>query len=228
MHMEQKNLEKKNHDLQDQYRNKAKTAQNFKKLYDRIKLQQRAGGLEVAAEHEIEDSLQVAGGRGAPFHSRAGSGHSGNGGGRRQHKLSEYEQRHYGGGGGVGGGDERAGLQSASKSATVCIAALSTDSRIAGSMPQVPATPSNHRTSLPVYVGSGPTHPTGGESLRQGTPRQPLQSVNPNIYGGHYDACGYRGMSAGVKVGRQQNGPMSRSGVAVGMGRPGGMSGYVR
>lgn len=63
------------------------------------------------------------------------------------------------------------------------------------------------------------------DDIRQGTPyRQPLQTMDPNIYG-NLDTHGYRGMSAGVKVGRQQSGPMGRSG--VGMGRPGGIGGFT-
>ena len=59
------------------------------------------------------------------------------------------------------------------------------------------------------------TNAINGEPLRQGTPfRQPLGAIDPNIYG-NSNAAGY-GMSAGVKVGRQQNGPISRSGIGIG------------
>lgn len=108
MHMEQKNLEQKNHELQEQYRNKAKTTGQLQKLYNTLKQQQVAGGLELAAEHEAEGALRVAGVRGAPLHSRAGSGNSGNSGGRQQTKFGAWEQQQY--------GRDRGGLQSASKS----------------------------------------------------------------------------------------------------------------
>lgn len=221
MHTEQKNLEQKNHELQEQYRNKAKTAGSLQKLYNKLKQQQVAGGLELAAEHEAEGALQVAGVRGAPLHSRAGSGHSGNRAGRQQTNFGAWEQQQYGG--------VRGGLQSASEytegAGSKC---LIIDSRSTGGAPPVPATPSNHRTRLPDYDQHGHVpnhHAAGAGALRQGTPyRQPLQNVDPNIYGNH-DVHGYRGMSAGVKVGRQQqnhqNGPMSRSG--MGVGRPGGV-----
>lgn len=106
MQIEQKNLEQKNHELQVQYRSKARSQKRIQTLYEKLKQQQVAGGLELAAEHAAEDTLQVAGMRGAPLHSRTGSGHSGNSGGRRQTKFDVWEQQQYGG--------DRGGLQSAS------------------------------------------------------------------------------------------------------------------
>lgn len=62
------------------------------------------------------------------------------------------------------------------------------------------------------------------DGFRQGTPyRQPLQSMDPNLYGTH-NVHGYRGMSSGFKVGRQQSASMAGKGVGVGMGRTPGMS----
>lgn len=104
MHIEQKNLEQKNHELQERYRSKAKREAQLKTLYDKLKAQQVAGGLELAAEHEIEDSLQAAGGRGPPLHQRVGSGNSGASGGHRQTKLGMWEQHQYGPGNGGRGG----------------------------------------------------------------------------------------------------------------------------
>ena len=78
----------------------------------------------------------------------------------------------------------------------------------------VPATPSGHRTRLPVPLcgDRGTNNATGGDNIRQGTPfRPPLNSLDPNIYGNSNHA-GY-GMSAGIKVGRPQNGPIDRNGV---------------
>lgn len=64
--------------------------------------------------------------------------------------------------------------------------------------------------------------PVGGDANHHGTPyRSALNNIDPNLYGAG-NSAGY-GMSAGVKVGRQQNGPISRSG--MGMGRPSGMGG---
>lgn len=109
MHIDQKNLEQKNHELQEQYRNKAKSAHQLQRMYNKLKQQQVAGGLELAAEHEAEDTVHIAGNRGAPMHSRAGSGHSGNSGGRHQTKFGAWEQQQYGCG-------ARPGLQTASMS----------------------------------------------------------------------------------------------------------------
>lgn len=59
-----------------------------------------------------------------------------------------------------------------------------------------------------------------GDANRQGTPHRPaLNNVDPNVYSNTINP-GY-GMSAGVKMGRQQNGPIGRP---SGMSRP---SGYV-
>lgn len=107
MQIEQKSLEQKNHELQEQYRSKAKSQRQIHHMYTKLKQQQVAGGLELAAEHEAEDTLQVAGNRGAPLHSRTGSGHSGNSGGRHQTKFDVWEEQQYGG--------DRSGLQGASK-----------------------------------------------------------------------------------------------------------------
>ena len=114
MHMEQKVLEQKNHELQEQYRNKAKAAHRLDKMYKSLRHQQAAGGLEIAAENEASDSLQVAaGGHGAPRHNRAGSGNSGHSGGRGQTtKFNAWEQQHF-----RQGPDDRARLQSARESA---------------------------------------------------------------------------------------------------------------
>ena len=57
--------------------------------------------------------------------------------------------------------------------------------------------------------------PALGNVSRHGTPCRPaLNNVDPNVYGNSNNA-GY-GMSAGVKVGRQPNGPISRSGMGIG------------
>ena len=54
--------------------------------------------------------------------------------------------------------------------------------------------------------------------LRQGTPLRPaFNNIDPSVYG-NSNGAGYGGMSAGIKVGRQQNGPIGRNG--MGGGRP--------
>ena len=81
----------------------------------------------------------------------------------------------------------------------------------------VPPTPSGHRTRLPppLYGIRGTNSVVGGDTIRQGTPFRPaLNNLDPNIYG-NSNHTGY-GMSAGMKVGRQQNGPIGRNGIVVG------------
>jgi len=63
-------------------------------------------------------------------------------------------------------------------------------------------------------------HGMGGDGARQGTSyRQPLNAVNPNIYGQNNNV----GMSAGIKVGRPLNGPFQRTEMPI--GRPPGYTG---
>jgi len=55
----------------------------------------------------------------------------------------------------------------------------------------------------------------GADTLRHGTPYRPVfGNLDPNVYG-HVNNAGY-GMSAGIKVGRQPDGPLNRSGYDVG------------
>ena len=89
----------------------------------------------------------------------------------------------------------------------------------------VPATPSGHRARLPppLYGNHGSNNANGGAPLHQGTPfRSALNNLDPNIYRNNNNV-GYGGMSAGVKVGRPSNGPISRN--SLGAGRPTGMGG---
>lgn len=94
MHIDQKNLAQKNHELVEKYREKAKNHQQLEKLYNSLKQQQLASGIELAAEHDAENVIMNAGGiplnnNARPhehvMHSRAGSRGSGSSGRRRQH-----------------------------------------------------------------------------------------------------------------------------------------------
>lgn len=111
MHIEQKSLEQKNRELQDEYRKKAKAHVSVSKLYQSLKQQQIANGLELAADNDAEDVLQGAGNRVPGLHSRLGSDGSGHSAGRRQsqNNFTVFEQQQY------GGGASGVGLQSASK-----------------------------------------------------------------------------------------------------------------
>ncbi|KAK5115659.1 hypothetical protein LTR85_009830 [Meristemomyces frigidus] len=201
MHTEQKALEQKNHELAGAFREKAKHQQQLQKLYQSLKQQQLAAGMELAAEHDAEHFLQAAGQQGhhrndRHMQSRSGSNGSGEGGGRSR-TIHAWENQ-------MG---SRAGLQS-SRSA-----------------PVVPATPSGHRARLPLYGNNGTAMgktPVGGDLPRQGTSYRPaLNGIDPNVYG-KSNSAGY-GLSGGMKIGRQQQGPISRTG--MGAGRPSGIGG---
>lgn len=107
MHAEQGALEKKNHELGDHLREKLKTHQQLQKLYQSLKQQQLAAGLELAAEHDAEHFLQNAGRDGhyrndRTMQSRSGSNGSGGKGGpsRSIHAWENQMQ------------DSRAGMES--------------------------------------------------------------------------------------------------------------------
>ena len=86
----------------------------------------------------------------------------------------------------------------------------------------VPGTPSGQRTRMSNFYTNRAPNAVGGDGYHQPTPqRSAFNNMDPNIYG-HADHS-YGGMSAGVKVPRQQAGPINRNG--VGMGRPGGVGG---
>lgn len=58
--MEQKALEEKNHQLVEAFREKSKTQQQLQKLYQTLKQQQLAAGMEIAADHDAEHTLKAA------------------------------------------------------------------------------------------------------------------------------------------------------------------------
>jgi len=99
MHREQKNLEQKNRDLAGKFKEKAKAQQTLQRLYQSLKAQQLAAGMELAAEHDAEYVLQAAGhathSDGArragqpPMQSRAGS----NGSGSRSRTIDAWRNQ---------------------------------------------------------------------------------------------------------------------------------------
>ncbi|KAH9845015.1 chiasma assembly [Teratosphaeria destructans] len=203
MHLEQKELEQKNHDLGEAYRDKSKQQQQLQRLYTSMKQQQLAAGIELAAEHNAEHVLQSAGvgkqakGNAHDRHrlNRAGSNGSGGSGGQSRtiHQWESRQQQAQG---------SRAGFGT-------------------GRSAPVPSTPSVHRAPLPLHVNNGTVigtrrlHSNATEYQHpQGTFRGPvLSQIDPNVYG-NSTATGY-GMSAGVKVGRQQGGPIGRNGLGA-------------
>lgn len=92
MQVERKDLEQKNLDLQKAFRDKAKSQQQLNRLYQTLKQQQVAAGMELAAENDAEHTLHAMGrashaGYNNSFddpvlQSRAGS--NGSGGGNRR------------------------------------------------------------------------------------------------------------------------------------------------
>lgn len=99
MQVEQKGLEKKNRDLAEAYREKAKSQQQLMKLYQSLKQQQLAAGMELAADHDAEHVLRTAGVEGQRSrhsHSRADS-HGSRGSGGRSRAIHEYENHIQGG-----------------------------------------------------------------------------------------------------------------------------------
>ena len=101
MHIEQKKLEGKNHELADAYREKAKKQAQLHKMYNGLKQQQLAAGMELAANYDAENILQAGAGaprntsthrNGQPMYSRTGSNGSGGSGGRRQNNRGWSNQ----------------------------------------------------------------------------------------------------------------------------------------
>ncbi|KAI7303269.1 hypothetical protein KC315_g15771 [Hortaea werneckii] len=195
MHMEQKALEEKNHQLVEAFREKSKTQQQLQKLYQTLKQQQLAAGMELAADHDAEHALKAADVA------------------QRDHRFRQSRAGSRGSGSGLG------------QSRTVNDFAAQMNSRAtmapAPNM-QVPSTPSGTRQRLPLYGGNGTgmsQSQHGG--LQPGTAyRNTLHDLDPNVYG-NSNGAGH-GFSAGMKVGRQPNGPVNRSGIssATGFGRP--------
>ncbi|RMY53743.1 hypothetical protein D0863_13852 [Hortaea werneckii] len=195
MHMEQKALEEKNHQLVEAFREKSKTQQQLQKLYQTLKQQQLAAGMELAADHDAEHALKAADVA------------------QRDHRFRQSRACSRGSGGGLG------------QSRTVNDFTAHMNSR-ASMAParnmQVPSTPSSTRQRLPLYGGNGTgmsQSQHGG--LQPGTAyRNTLHDLDPNVYG-NSNGAGH-GFSAGMKVGRQPNGPVNRSEIssATGFGRP--------
>lgn len=86
LQLQQQELEKKNQDLVNHFRDKSKKHQKLLGEFQKIKQQQFAAGIESAADHEADDVLQAAATvghnphqhrHGQPMPSRAGSNGSG-------------------------------------------------------------------------------------------------------------------------------------------------------
>ena len=114
MHEEQKVLEKKNNDHANKISEKNKQHTTLHRLYNSLKQQQLAAGLELAAGHDAEHVLQTNRQDGhhrndLPMQSRSGSNGSGNSS-RRSRTIHAWENQM---------GASRAGLQAARKLLTL-------------------------------------------------------------------------------------------------------------
>ena len=114
MHLEQKKLEDKNLELAEHYREKSKKQAQLQRMYNTLKQQQVAAGLELAADHDADNGLHAAASgpyntsthrARQPMQNRAGSNDSAGSGGRRQN-VHGWENQAPG---------NRAGLQSSRK-----------------------------------------------------------------------------------------------------------------
>ena len=60
MHIEQKALEKKNHELAQSFKEKAASQQQLQKHYNKLKQQQFAAGMELAAKYDADHVIQAS------------------------------------------------------------------------------------------------------------------------------------------------------------------------
>ncbi|KAK3677973.1 hypothetical protein LTR78_002068 [Recurvomyces mirabilis] len=188
MHIEQKNLEQKNYELNNDIKLKSKNHEQLSKLYQSLKRQQMAPSLELAAEHDAEHVLHTANAagqrNGQAMHSRGSAGSGGSGGYSRT--IQAWEQQ---------GRGARPALQTS-------------HSVPAGA---VPSTPSGMRHRMPsIYTNNGNAmkNVIERETYHPATPRH--HAINANDTNGLRSVSGY-GMSAGMRMGRGQQGPISRS-----------------
>ncbi|KAK0343142.1 hypothetical protein LTR91_026149 [Friedmanniomyces endolithicus] len=208
MHLDQKALEQKNHDLAEKYKGKSKQQQHLLRQYQLLKRGQETPGLEMAADQNAEHFLRAAAvpgslRRGGQYTHSRGSYDSGSGG-EHSRAIQAWEQQSAG---------SRVGMQT-SRSAPGA---------------SVPATPSGHRQHFPMIYGNNngtasKPNIAGGDTNHHGSAYRPLplQNMDPNLYG---NGAGY-GMSAGVKMGRQPSDPVvGRAGAALPFSRATGLNG---
>jgi len=102
--MQQQDMERRNGELAEKLKEKTRSEQKLRVLYQQIKGQQLSAGIELAAEHDAENALHAAGHDatarhgGQPLQSRAGS----NGSSGRSRTIDAWHEQ-------VSG--SRAGLQ---------------------------------------------------------------------------------------------------------------------
>ncbi|KAL9097059.1 MAG: hypothetical protein Q9165_001023 [Trypethelium subeluteriae] len=153
MQIDQKNLEQKNHELMDAFKEKSKSQQQVQKLYQSLKAQVMASRVAFAASDDAENTINTVG---TPRFA------------------------------------DRLGVQE-----------------------HIRETLSAHRTRLPrpLYgnFGSKDAGENDGSRLSgsRGTTRQPLRETQPTVFS--HPVGNEYGMTAGLKVGRQTNFPLSQA-----------------
>jgi len=97
MHLDQKALEQKNHDLAEKYKGKSKQQQHLLRQYQLLKRGQETPGLEMAADQNAEHFLRAAAvpgslRRGGQYTHSRGSNGSGSGG-EHSRAIQAWEQQ---------------------------------------------------------------------------------------------------------------------------------------
>ncbi len=97
MHLDQKALEQKNHDLAEKYKGKSKQQQHLLRQYQLLKRGQETPGLEMAADQNAEHFLRAAAvpgslRRGGQYTHSRGSYDSGSGG-EHSRAIQAWEQQ---------------------------------------------------------------------------------------------------------------------------------------
>ncbi|WPH04468.1 Hypothetical protein R9X50_00735900 [Acrodontium crateriforme] len=203
-----RSLEHKNNELANALRQKAKSLQQMRKLYEALKQQQVAAGMEMAADYDAEDVLRAAAGGGVRRSDSYGSlGRKSNGSGEIRLKSSlnpwqtqeQYPSRDIAG--------QHPSLRRSTNNVWDRQVRGDNQARVQSFLvPKIPPpTPSQHRTRLHDAIGATGTNSVIETLRHQGTPARPAPSpIDANMYrGGANGGCG---LAAAAKMGRQQGG----------------------
>lgn len=232
MQIDQDRLKVENKNLVTAFREKSRKHQQTQELYDRLKRKEMTAATQSAAFESVDEVLGHVPGRQAFVSSQHNSGAP------RTHAQQDFQSPH-------GNRDGIEQLHARRKSG-------SNENQGSGAMMPPPLhrpggtgsntfglanpmpTPSNHRTQLGPTAQSASRLGTGGHrhpanminrDLQNHTPgpRQSLAGMNVNSVDRN-GLSGY-GMSAGMKVGRQQGSRLLET-TRSGQGQPGGQSGH--
>lgn len=210
MQVEQTNLEHKNRELIDAFREKSKTQQQIQKLYQSLKAQVMASQVATAATDEAENTIHTA--SRDRFVDRIPGARSG-----LQQRFNQFSVGYPGsrrhdrqGSGSSGGNDGRAnetrniGLGSSWNNHAQNVRSWTAQSAPASN------TPSQHRSRLPVVAQTnirGNTilsADTGSQFRSTHSTRQTPNGFNSNTLCSGGGGGGGYGFATGMKVGKQQ------------------------